>query len=485
MSLINKMLQDLESRKNPQAEATEKKSVYEDLKPLSRIASSRAPSRRLIVLLVAVVAVAAGAYGWTQWGDTLVASLFPEEPVAPAPVVARKAAPPKPAPVSAPAPAPAPAPVAVPVQAAEIKTVPAPVATEKAPEAPVQVAQAKVVPPALVEEKKPVVTPVPNTVKKGTLEKPKAATESGYWTVSHGETLYGISAKTGIDLWDLSSWNKLGREHVIRPGQRLRLTPPATGSTTAGARPATDKKDSPLEKPKTTTASVASPDTKKSGPKMGPAVSASAGEIHTVDTVMDKKVKPLSSSEKAESEYRRAADLLQKGRMADAEKLLKSAINIDETYTPARELLVGIMLQQGHWREAHQILEEGIDKVPAHYPFAQLLARVYVEHGADQKALAVMEAGRGAAAKNPEYVAFLAALYQRSGKHAEAVKAYSEAVTLNPREGRSWLGMGISLEATQDWDNAEKAYQRAIEGGTLDDNLLKYARQRLAVVKNK
>jgi hypothetical protein len=45
--------------------------------------------------------------------------------------------------------------------------------------------------------------------------------------------------------------------------------------------------------------------------------------------------------------------------------------------------------------------------------------------------------------------------------------------------------MGISLEAAQDWKTAGNAYQRAIETGTLDDNLLKYARQRLTAVKNK
>ena len=141
------------------------------------------------------------------------------------------------------------------------------------------------------------------------------------------------------------------------------------------------------------------------------------------------------------------------------------------------------MLQQGHWREAQQLLEQGVDKVPAHYPFAQLLARIYVEHGAEEKALTVMEESRRAGASNPDYLAFLAALYQRTGKHAEAVNTYKEAVMLNPREGRAWLGLAISLEAVQDWNNAGAAYQRAIGSGTLDDNLLKYARQRLAVVK--
>ena len=45
--------------------------------------------------------------------------------------------------------------------------------------------------------------------------------------------------------------------------------------------------------------------------------------------------------------------------------------------------------------------------------------------------------------------------------------------------------MGISLETIQNWNAAGEAYQRAIDTGALDDNLLKYARQRLTVVKKK
>lgn len=464
MSLINKMLQDLESRKNPQADSAQKKPVYEDLKPLSRIPSSRASSsRRIITLLAAVGVVGASAYGWMQWGDGLVSSLFPEQIAAKSPPpVARKAPPPKPVPATVPAPAPV----------AEVKPAPAPAtAAGKTAEPPVKVAltPAPAAPIVAVEPKKPVVAPIP-VAPKPAPAKSKSAREAGYWTVSRGDTLYGISAQTGIDLWHLSSWNNLGREHVIYPGQRLRLTAPAAASAKADTRPAKQEmKTSSAEKPK------------------APAVAAEAASKAPQDAnaMMDKKVRPLSADEKAEGEYRRAADLLQKGRMADAEKHLRLALNASESYTPARELLAGVMLQQGHWREAQQLLEQGIEKVPTHYPFAQLLARVYVEHGADQKALAVMQGSRRAAADNPEYVAFLATLYQRAGMHAEAVKTYNEAVTLNPQEGRSWLGLGISLEAVQDRSAAGAAYQRAIGSGTLDDNLLRYARQRLAIVNSK
>ncbi len=455
MSLINKMLQDLESRKDTQTQTAIPKPAYDGLKPLARVPEPRA-SLRLPLMLVAVVAVAGvGVYAWAQWGQNLLSRLNTDEVAAkPSPPVARKA-PPKPAPVTAPAPQTA----AVATQAAEtpVATAPSasPVAKPAEPPAPVAPAvvteQKKSEPAQQVAAPKPATTPASSKARK--------AAEAGYWTVARGETLYGISTQTGIDLWDLSRWNNLGREHVIHSGQRLRLTPPTQTETrpVKAAPPAVPAKEK--------------------------SVVAAAGEIKSGNAVMDKKLKPLSSSEKAEGEYRRALDLLQKGRADDAGKQLRLALNADATHTPARELLAGLMLQQGHWREAQQVLEQGIDKVPAHYPFAQLLARVHVEHGADQKALDVMEQNHRAGAGNAEYVAFQAALYQRVGRYAEAVKTYGEAIKLNPQEGRSWLGLGISLEATQDWNAAGDAYRHAIDSGSLDENLLKYAHQRLAALK--
>ncbi len=471
MSLINKMLQDLESRKNSQAGTTPKKSVYEDLKPIGRIPSARAPSRRLALLLVLVAVVGGGAYAWMQWGDILVASLFPGEPAArPAPVVARKAPPPKPASAQ---------PTAAPTQSPETQPASG-VPAGKPAESPLIVPQPQAIPPAVAEERGIAPAPVPATSSKPvTAETSKAVTakEHGYWTVARGETLYNISAQTGVDLRALSRWNGLGRGQVIHPGQKLRLTPPSTASTKAEPTQARERTVAQATKDKTPNSRAALPVEKKPEAKRG-SVSVSSDMA-----VMDKRIKPFGPNEKAESEYRRAVDRLQKGRMPDAEKHLRLALKVDETHTPARELLAGVMLQQGHWREAQQLLEQGIGTVPAHYPFAQLLARIYVEHGADQKALAVMEASQREGAENPEYLAFLAALYQRVGKHAEAIKAYNGALTLAPQEGRWWVGMGISLEAVQDWNTAGSAYRRAIESGVLDDKLLTYARQRLTVLK--
>lgn len=55
-----------------------------------------------------------------------------------------------------------------------------------------------------------------------------AAAPSGTMhTVARGETLYRIARRHGLSVRDLAAWNGLSPPYTIRPGQRLRLSPPS------------------------------------------------------------------------------------------------------------------------------------------------------------------------------------------------------------------------------------------------------------------
>jgi Tfp pilus assembly protein PilF/LysM repeat protein len=489
VSLVNKMLQDLESRQNPQAQAANKKSVYEDLKSV-KPARFRAPSPRLYVVLIVIAAIGAGANVWRQWGDRLLPGAG--MPVK-APPMATRLAPPKPAVAQIPTPVSIPAPTSTVAAAAPTPALAANARPDRpmagsADNLPAAKAPAVIAAQAAKDEIATRATPAPATPQaspRAAKSSPAAGANGGYWIVARGDTVSDISSKSGIDLVDLSKWNNLGRGRVIRPGQRLRLTPPAASEAQSGEVPPKAQTEVKRKGASKETIVVASADKTRAVEPAKPAAAKIADNGSLNSGEMDKKVKPLSADDQAESEYRLAVNLLQKGRPDDAEKHFRAALNISPEHAKARELLAGLMLQNGHWREAEQNLEQGIDKVPAYYPFAQLLARIYVEHGSDQKALATMEGSREAGSGNADFMAFLALLYQRTGNQPEAIKAYTEALKLDPQEGRSWLGLGISFEAAQDWSAAGAAYQRAIESGVLDDRLLQYARQRQVAVKNK
>ncbi|MEX1993351.1 MAG: peptidoglycan DD-metalloendopeptidase family protein [Steroidobacteraceae bacterium] len=59
--------------------------------------------------------------------------------------------------------------------------------------------------------------------------------------VRAGETLYSISMRYGLDYRDVARWNAIGRDFLIRPGQRLRLDPQprAPGAARVAAAPPT------------------------------------------------------------------------------------------------------------------------------------------------------------------------------------------------------------------------------------------------------
>jgi lipoprotein NlpD len=74
--------------------------------------------------------------------------------------------------------------------------------------------------------------------------------ESPTRTVVHGDTLYSIAWEAGRDYRELAKWNHIPPPYTIKPGQELRVMPPAiekTPTAPASAKPAVAK-DKPAKK---------------------------------------------------------------------------------------------------------------------------------------------------------------------------------------------------------------------------------------------
>lgn len=56
-----------------------------------------------------------------------------------------------------------------------------------------------------------------------------------YHVVQGGDTIYSIAFRYGIDQRDLRAWNRIDNASLIRPGQRLRLSPPSSAVAGGGA----------------------------------------------------------------------------------------------------------------------------------------------------------------------------------------------------------------------------------------------------------
>jgi MSHA biogenesis protein MshN len=214
-----------------------------------------------------------------------------------------------------------------------------------------------------------------------------------------------------------------------------------------------------------------------------PPVLSSAGKVNETSAgqsaVSTIPVKQISSMQQADAEFRRAAGLMQQGRIVDAIAGYEVALRLDAGHAAARQALVALLLESKRNAEAEKVLQEGLNNNPANSGHTMLLARLQVERGALDQASAILEKSLSFAGNQPDYRAFLAALLQRQNRHEEAIKNYQFVVQAAPNNGVWLMGYGISLQAVQRNGEAQDVFQRALDTKTLSPELQTFVQHKL------
>jgi MSHA biogenesis protein MshN len=186
-----------------------------------------------------------------------------------------------------------------------------------------------------------------------------------------------------------------------------------------------------------------------------------------------------SSRNRAESEFRRAVNLVNQGRIAEGMDGFRRALEIDPGHDAARQTLVALLIEAKRVDEAALSLQEGLALDTENTGFAMLLARIMVESNDIPTALFVLQRHAAPPDRNPDFHAFAGALYQRLDRHKEAIEQYQAALRLAPSAGVWWLGLGISLQTVGRSKDALEAFTRAKSAGNLAPDLLSFVDQRL------
>ena len=236
-----------------------------------------------------------------------------------------------------------------------------------------------------------------------------------------------------------------------------------------GAEPATDAMP----------AGAATPARSEAGTRAAAAPAKSAADAATRPPEIRKEMRADTPSDLAENEYRKAVTLLNLGRLADAEAGFHAALSVYPEHHNARQGLLGLLVHGRRLDEAERVLEEGVRLSPGQTGFNMTLARLQAERGDNALATATLQRGLEHAQGSAEYTAFLAALLQRQGRHEEAIEQFHAALRLRPGSGVWWLGLGISLQATNRGAAAQEAYRQARAAGNLQPDLAALAEQRL------
>jgi MSHA biogenesis protein MshN len=198
---------------------------------------------------------------------------------------------------------------------------------------------------------------------------------------------------------------------------------------------------------------------------------------------IDRKFRELTATQLAENEYRTGANLLNQGRIAEAQERFSAALQQLPGHIGARQALFGLLLQAKRMAEAEQVLQDALRLDAAQPGFAMAMARIQVDRGDTTAAAETLQSAVHVSQANPDYLAFYAALLQRQGRHAQAVEYYQSALALAPRSGVWLMGLGISLQALSRNNEAREAFRRARVADGLSGELQAFVDQRLKQVQ--
>ena len=259
---------------------------------------------------------------------------------------------------------------------------------------------------------------------------------------------------------------------ATRPATEPQSHVPAAPAVTASAVPMAETRTEP--EPIQPVRAVTAPN-----PETRPAVAARA----QAGTGTQTRVRALSAHEQAQQVFEQGAAALRQDQPRRAENLWREALALQPEHQPARLALAGLQARQQRSEEALALLAAGLALEPRSVELARLRGHLLLQQDRLEEARRVLEAAAPAARQQADYLALLGTLYQRLGQHGQAVVHYRQALGLQPDQGLWWMGLGVSLDQSQQGDAAREAFRTALGYG-LSPALQQYIRGRLAALAN-
>jgi tetratricopeptide (TPR) repeat protein len=191
-----------------------------------------------------------------------------------------------------------------------------------------------------------------------------------------------------------------------------------------------------------------------------------------------------STNAYAEKLFQQAYMAYQRGNTSESLKKLNMALNQDPGHIKARSTLALVLSEKEHFELAYSVLNEGLIQYPDNIEWIKMYARLLLNEGKIVEARSMLDKQQPALALNAEYYALQAAVLQKLNEHEEAARVYRDLLHVNPLKGVWWMGLGISLESLKRYDDALYAYQKASKNSSLAKDSREFLMQRINRLSN-
>ena len=150
------------------------------------------------------------------------------------------------------------------------------------------------------------------------------------------------------------------------------------------------------------------------------------------------------------------------GRLADAERLLRTHLARLPDDPAALRMLADLAMRARRWGDAGALLERCLALAPGFSVARHNLAVVRHEQHRHGEALAQIERLIAAEPRNPAYLNLRANVLGRAGDHSRAIEAFESVLSEHPSNARIWMAYGDALKTAGRTDDGIAAYRRSL-----------------------
>lgn len=177
-----------------------------------------------------------------------------------------------------------------------------------------------------------------------------------------------------------------------------------------------------------------------------------------------------------------AQALLQNNKPGEALLALKNFIAAETQPILSATLLADIYIQQGN-ADAARIIVDQASYLPE-VAKARINAQIFSQQGDNAQAIAILEKNASSAENDEPYRSLLASLYHKTANYQQSIISYQRLITRFGDKPAYWLGLALAYDGLSQYQSALQAYQRLRQFPQLQDQVLHYTDQRIAVLRN-
>lgn len=230
--------------------------------------------------------------------------------------------------------------------------------------------------------------------------------------------------------------------------------------------------------------SVAPPDKSVAIPQGLSAAQVSSNESVSTFEVAQANTLSVTPSAgwKDEQLARHAQELILKGKVLEAQGLLKDFIATETAPARSAAVLADIYLQQENIESVQALLVQA--SYLSEITKAKVLAQVLVLQGKDAEAIALLEKHLAAAESDESYRALLASLYHKTANYQQSVINYQRLLNTYGEKPAYWLGLALAYDGLGQSPSALQAYLHLREFPQLQPQVATYIDQRISALRS-